>query len=80
MITTIVTTSTVAIINMYAVGGALAIIGVAALVMLAVTKDMTANASDKISKRVSQAVNIGLFPLIVLFLVLLAVKIIQFLS
>jgi cytochrome bd-type quinol oxidase subunit 2 len=80
MITTIVTTSTVAIINMYAVGGTLALIGIAALAVLAVTKDMTTNTSDKLSRRVSQAVNIALFPLIVLFLVLVVIKVIQFLS
>jgi len=77
MITTIVTTSTVAIVNLYAVGGTLALIGVVALATLLISKDMTVNVSDKISKRVSQAVNIGLFPLLVLFLVLVVMKVVQ---
>jgi len=80
MITTIVTTSTVAIVNMYAVGGTLALIGIIALATLLVTKDMTVNVADKVSRRVGQAVNIGLFPLLVLFLVLVIIKIVQALS
>jgi hypothetical protein len=77
MITTIVTTSTVAIVNLYALGGTLAMIGIVALATLLVTKDMTVNVADKLSRRVGQAVNIGLFPLLVLFLVLLILKVVQ---
>ncbi len=80
MITTIVTTSTVAVVNLYAVGGTLALIGIIALATLLVTKDMTSNNADKLNKRVGQAVNIGLFPLVVLFLAVVIVKIIQILS
>ncbi len=80
MITTIVTTSTVAVVNLYAVGGTLALIGIIALATLLVTKDMTINIAGKLSRRVSRAVNIGLFPLVVLFIAIVVAKIIQILS
>jgi hypothetical protein len=79
MITTIVTTSTVAIVNMYALGGTLALISLIAFATMLVSKDVTSNPLNKLTKRVNQAINIALIPLLVLFIVVVAAKIIQIL-
>jgi hypothetical protein len=79
MITTIVTTSTVAIVNMYALGGTLALISLIAFATMLVSKDVTSVPINRISKRVNQAINIAFIPLLVLFIVIVAVKIIQIL-
>jgi hypothetical protein len=79
MITTIVTTSTVAIVNMYALGGTLALISLVAFATMLVSKDVTANPATKLSKRVNQAINIAFIPLIVLFFVVVVAKILQIL-
>ncbi len=79
MITTIVTTSTVAIVNMYALGGTLALISLIAFATMLISKDVTTNPSSKISKRVNQAINIAFIPLLVLFLIVVIVQVIHIL-
>ena len=79
MITTIVTTSTVAIVNMYALGGTLALISLIAFATMLVSKDVTSNPMNKVTKRVNQAINIAFIPLLVLFIVIVVVKVIQIL-
>ncbi len=79
MITTIVTTSTVAIVNMYALGGTLALISLIAFASMLITKDVTTNPFNKVGRRLNQAVNIAFLPLLVLFIVIAVVKIAQIL-
>jgi ABC-type branched-subunit amino acid transport system permease subunit len=80
MISAIVTTNTISIVEMYALGGALTLVGIVAFATLLVSKDVTSTSTSKVSKRVSQALNIAFVPLLMVFLMILIAKLIETLS
>jgi hypothetical protein len=77
MIATIVTTTTVSTVTVVTLGGSLAIVGIAALVTLLISKDVTTTSTNQLARRVNKALNIALIPLIVIFLVALGTHIYQ---
>lgn len=77
MIATIVTTTTVSTVAVYTLGGALAIIGIMTLITLLISKDLSNAARSQYAQRLNRALNIAIFPLLVVFLAVVAFRISQ---
>lgn len=72
MIATIVTTTTVSTVALYTLGGSLALVGIAALATLLISKDVTSAGRSELARRVNRALNVALLPLLAVFLAALA--------
>jgi hypothetical protein len=75
MIASTVTTTTVSTVTVYALAGSLALIAILAMIALLVSKDVTSTARSKLAQRVSQALNIGILPLFIVFMVVMVSKV-----
>jgi hypothetical protein len=75
MIATIVTTTTVSTVTVYTLAGSLALIGILAMAALLISKDVTVTASSQRAKRINQALNIALVPLMIVFMAVVAAKV-----
>ena len=78
MIATIVTTTTVSTVTVYTLACSLALVGILAMAALLISKDVTANASGERAKRIHRALNIALIPLLIVFIVVVASKVVAF--
>lgn len=72
MIATIVTTTTVSTVAVYTLGGSLALVGIAALATLLISKDVTSAGRSELARRINRALNIAFFPLLIVFLAAVA--------
>ncbi len=75
MIATIVTTTTVSTVTVYTLAGSLALIGIVAMAALLISKDVTATATSLRARRINQALNIALLPLLVVFALVVVAKV-----
>jgi hypothetical protein len=74
MITTVTTTTTIAILNT-AVAASLALTAILALIGLLVQKELISGLLGERAKRLSRVLNIAIVPLGIIFLITIAVKI-----
>jgi hypothetical protein len=72
-----VTTSTVAVITL---AGSFSIIGVLILLTLLVQKEIAGSAVNKQIKRVAKILNIGIAPLLIAFVLIVAGKVVEIIS
>jgi hypothetical protein len=70
-----VTTSTIATITSTAIAGSLVLIGVCTLLALLIQKELTTATKSRFARALNQALNIGIVPLLVAFVLIVAVKI-----
>jgi len=78
MIATIVTTTTVSTVTVYTLAGSLALVGILAMMALLISKDVTSTANGERAKRIHRALNIALIPLLIVFVVVVASKVVAF--
>jgi hypothetical protein len=78
MISTVVTSSTVSIAT--ALSGSLTIIGVVILIVLVMQKQFLSASESENSRRISQAINIALPPMLMIFVVLVSLKVFEILK
>ena len=72
-----VTTATVAAVTTVAIAGSLALIGIFTLLALLVQKELTTSARGRFARALSRALNISTVPLLMAFLLIVAVKVAQ---
>jgi len=68
-------TTTVTTVATLANGPALAIVGVLLLIGLLVTKELAESTGNMLADRLARAINIGIFPLLFVFALIVLVKI-----
>jgi hypothetical protein len=76
MIATIVTTTTVSTVTVYTLAGSLAFIGILAMAAMLISKDVTTTAGGERAKRINRALNIALIPLLIVFVIVIASKVV----
>lgn len=72
-----VTTTTVTTVTIYAFGGALALVAVLVLLALLIPKELTTTASSVRLERLGRALNIGIVPLLITFVLIVGAKVAQ---
>ncbi|RLC73681.1 MAG: hypothetical protein DRJ03_26615 [Chloroflexi bacterium] len=75
-----VTTSTVVTVTSVAIAGSLALIGICTLLALLIQKELTTAVESRFARAFSQALNIGIVPLLIVFALIVAVKIAEVLQ
>ena len=75
-----VTNSTVAIFNSSTVAGAFNIVGVMILISMLLIKEFTSDSSDSRLHKLNQALNVGIFPLVIAFVLIVIFKVIEVLN
>jgi len=74
-----VTTSTVSIVTTATIAGSVALVGIFVFFALLFQKEVTTTATGSRMKRLGQALNIGIVPLLIAFILIVATKVIQIL-
>ncbi len=74
-----VTTSTVSTITTSAIAGSIALIGILVLLFLLIQKELASSASGTRLKTLGRVLNIGIVPLLMAFVVVVAVRVAQIL-
>jgi hypothetical protein len=75
-----VTNSTAAIFNSSTVAGAINIVGVIILISLLILKEFTSDSSDSRLHKLNQALNVGIFPLVIAFALIVLFKVVEVLN
>ena len=75
-----VTTSTVTILSTSAIAGTLALVGVLVLIALLVQKEIASASGESRWNQLGKLLNIGIFPLLIAFLMIVVIKVIQALN
>ena len=75
-----VTSSTIETITSSAITGSLALVGVLILIALLIQKELATAASDPRWKQLGQLLDIGILPLLIAFVLLVAFKTIEMLN
>ncbi len=75
-----VTVSTVSTVTTVALAGSVALIGIVLLLMLLVQKELAGSSDNLRYKTLSKALNIGIIPLIIAFVMIVAYKVIDVLK
>ena len=70
-----VTTSTVSTVTSVAIAGSLALIGICTLLTLLIQKELTSSSGNRFARALSRALPIGIIPLLIGFVVIVAVKV-----
>lgn len=70
-----VTTSTISTVTSVAIAGSLAVIGVCTLLGLLIQKELTASMRSRFACALGRALPVGIVPLLMGFLVIVAVKV-----
>ena len=73
-----VTTSTVSTVTTAALAGSVALIGIVVLFILLLQKEVTTVTSDNRVRKLRQALNIGIVPLLIAFALLVIAKVSEF--
>ena len=74
-----VTTSTVSTITTAAIASSVALIGILVLLLLLIQKEMASAASGTRMKTLTRALNIGIVPLLMAYVLVVAVKVVEIL-
>ena len=74
-----VTTSTVSTVTTAAIAGSVALVGIFVFFTLLLQKEITTTASGTNMKKLSQALNIAIVPMLIAFVVIVATTLINFL-
>ncbi|MCP4536810.1 MAG: hypothetical protein GY832_06660 [Chloroflexi bacterium] len=72
-----VTTSTVVTVTTVAIAGSLALIGICTLLALLIQKELTTATEGRFARALSRALNIGIVPLLITFVLIVAMKVIE---
>ena len=72
-----VTTSTVTTVALAALGGAISVIAILVLLALLVQKELASTSASRRAARLSQALTIGIVPLLAAFVVVVAVRVFE---
>jgi hypothetical protein len=72
-----VTTSTVTILTLAGMAGSLALIGVVVLIAMLVQKEMATATPTSRLQQLSRALNIGIIPLLIAFVLIVAFKVVE---
>ena len=72
-----VTTSTVVTVTTVAIAGSLALIGICTLLALLIQKELTTAADGRFARALGRALNIGIVPLLIVFALIVAIKVIE---
>ena len=79
MVSTI-TSTTVSILTTSAIAGSLATIGILVLIALLVQKEIVLGVRDSRKHQLSQALNIGILPLLIAFFLIVVLKVVEVLN
>ena len=74
-----VTTSTVSTVTTAAIAGSIALIGIFVFFALLFQKEITTTATGSRMKRLGQALNVGIIPLLIAFIFIVVSKVIEIL-
>lgn len=74
-----VTTSTVSTVTTAAIAGSVALIGIFVFFALLFQKEVTTTSNESRMKRLGQALNVGIFPLLIAFILIVATTVGKFL-
>ena len=74
-----VTTSTVSTVTTAAIAGSVALIGIFVFFALLFQKEVTTTSTEGRMKRLGQALNVGLIPLLIAFILIVVTKVIEIL-
>ena len=72
-----VTTATVATVTTVALAGSLALIGIFTLLALLIQKELVTAARGRFARALGRALNIGIVPLLIVFILAVAVKVVD---
>ena len=72
-----VTTSTLSTVSSVAIAGSLALIGICTLLTLLIQKELTASSENRFARALGRALPIGIIPLLIGFVVIVAVKVLE---
>ena len=75
-----VTTTTVSILTIAALAGSLALVGILVLIALLVQKELATATGSSRAEKLSQALNIGIIPLMIAFLLIVVFKVAEVLK
>jgi len=75
-----VTTSTVSVVSTIAIAGSFAVVGIIVLLVLLVQKELYSSSDSERAKRLSRALNIGIVPLFIAFVMIVISKVIGILN
>lgn len=70
-----VTTATVATVTTFAIASSLALVGITTLLVLLVQKEMATASRGRFARALGQALRIGIVPLLIAFVLIVAVRI-----
>lgn len=73
----IITASTVTTVTTVALGGSVALIGIIVLLSLLVQKELANSAVNWRLQKLSRALNIGIFPLVIAFILIVATRLVN---
>lgn len=73
-----VTTSTVSTVTTAALAGSVALIGILVLFALLFQKELTTTATGSRMKRLGQALNVGIVPLLIAFILIVVTRVAEF--
>jgi hypothetical protein len=72
-----VTTATVATITTIAIASSLALVGIVTLLVLLVQKELTTASRGRFARALGQALRIGIVPLLIAFVLIVAVRVVE---
>ena len=72
-----VTTATVATVTTVALAGSLALIGIFTLLALLIQKELVTSVRGRFARALGRALNIGIVPLLIVFVLVVAVKVVD---
>lgn len=72
-----VTTTTVSTVTTLALAGSLALICVLTLVAMLIQKELTTTAESRLSRTLGRALNVGIVPLLIAFVLIVVVRVIE---
>ena len=74
-----VTTSTVSTVATAAIAGSVMLVGIFVFFALLIQKEVTTTSTDSRMKKLGQALNIGIFPMLIAIILIVATTLINFL-
>jgi hypothetical protein len=72
-----VTTTTVSTVTTLALAGSLALICALTLVVMLIQKELTTAAESRLSRTLGRALNVGIVPLLIAFVLIVVVRVIE---
>ena len=72
-----VTTATVITVTTVAIASSLALIGICTLLALLIQKELTSDAEERFARAFGRALNIGIVPLLIVFVLIVVIKVVE---